>query len=230
MKKLLLTLLSITSLSAFAQKDASIRLLLPESNQEINAGKPFQVAFSVTNVGMDTILTSDSFSVVPVVVTAGGITPLSGLRGAAKIAPGDSVTLSAPNGYVLNFTADILEAGFCVTMFFNDSTVDLNDSNDTYCSEVSLKVFTTGVSEANALASSVKAFPNPANLYFTLTMNASDATVEVLDITGKLIETAAVTMGEARMDVSNYKNGVYFYHIKDAANSVVKSGKFTVSH
>jgi hypothetical protein len=230
MKKLLLTLLSIASLSAFAQKDASIRLLLPESDQEINSGKPFQVAFSITNVGMDTILTSDSFAVVPVVITTGGITPLSGLRGAAKIAPGDSVLLSAPNGYVLNFTTDILDAGFCVSMFFNDSTVDLNDSNDTYCSAVVLKVFTTGVSEANALASSVKAFPNPANSYFTLTMNASDATVEVLDITGKLIETAALTMGEARLDVSNYKNGVYFYHIKDAANSVVKSGKFTVSH
>ena len=230
MKKLLLALLSTTSMAVFAQKDASIRLVLPASGQEINSGKPFQLSFSVTNVGSDTILATDSFSIVPVVVTPGGLTPLSALRGATTIAPGDSVALSAPNGYVLTFNQDILEAGLCIAISFKDSTLDVNDSNDLDCSEISLKVFTTAVDELTQLASSIKAYPNPANSFFTLTMNASNAKVEIMDITGKLVETAEVTMGEARLDVSNYNNGVYFYQVRNASNAVVKSGKFTVAH
>jgi hypothetical protein len=95
---------------------------------------------------------------------------------------------------------------------------------------VNLRFIKTSVAELNNLASSVSAFPNPANTEFTITMKSTDATVEVMDVTGKLINTYPIVLGEAKMDVSNFNNGVYFYQIKTSANETVKSGKFTVSH
>jgi hypothetical protein len=85
--------------------------------------------------------------------------------------------------------------------------------------------------ELAAAANSVQVYPVPANDQLTINIDYNKASsVNVMDITGKLIETAPVTMGEARIDVNNYKGGVYFYQIKDVNGSSVKSGKFTVSH
>ena len=230
MKKLLLSILTLTTFATFAQKDASIRLLLPAEDQEIVSGKAFQIAFRVTNVGMDTIQLTDTFAITPLILTNAGIQPLAGFSARVKIAPGDSVSLAANNGYVLTFDSDIDEAAFCVSLDFRDSTADTSMDNNVDCSPVMLKIIGTGVSEIASIANSVKAFPIPANSYFTITMKSTDATVDVLDITGKLIESVAVTMGEAKLDVSNYNNGVYFYQIKNANSTLVKSGKFTVSH
>jgi hypothetical protein len=121
---------------------------------------------------------------------------------------------------------------FISLISFKDTVanVDPNDTNDIDLAFVKLRLFKTSVAELNNLASSVSAFPNPANTEFTITMKSTDATVEVMDVTGKLINTYPIVLGEAKMDVSNFNNGVYFYQIKTSANETVKSGKFTVSH
>ncbi len=218
-------------MASFAQKDASLSVLLPIEGKEINSGKAFQVAFSIKNVGLDTITNLDTFSLTPGIIVQGGQLAFPTLIGATKIAPGDSIIVTPPGGgYAFTFDEDIDPALFCVIINFKDTTIDTNDVNDIDCHNIVLQVNTTAVSELTALANSVKAFPNPANTYLTITMKSSDASVEVFDITGKLVSTLPVTMGEARFDVSSYNNGVYFYTVKDNAGSLVKSGKFTVSH
>ncbi len=231
MKKLLLSICILSGLASFAQKDASLRIILPVADKEINSGKPFQVAFSVKNEGMDTITSLDTFSIASGIIVQGGQLAFPTMVGSVKLGPGDSIILGPQGGgYSFTFEEDIEPALFCVVLSFKDTTVDTNTVNDGDCQSIVLKVNTTAVSELLALANSVKAFPNPANTYFTITMKSSDASIEVMDITGKLVSTSPVTMGEARFDVSNYNNGVYFYQVKDASGSLVKSGKFTVSH
>jgi hypothetical protein len=229
MKNLLLSIFTLVSVAAFAQKDLSIRLITPSDGAEINSGKPFAVAFTVKNVGSTATLATDSFRIGLFLNT----TRLSLLVGARALNPGDSVNLTPPNGGLgVTFTNDVDTALFIAAINFVDTVanVDPNDTNDIDFSYVKLRVIKTGVANLQALSNSVSAYPNPANTEFTITMKSTNATVDVLDITGKLVNTYPVTMGEAKMDVSNYTNGVYFYQIKTSANETVKSGKFTVSH
>jgi hypothetical protein len=227
MKKLLLSLLTLVSLSAFAQKDAQLTLLFPQTGTEINSGTGFPVAFSIKNIGIDSITRMDTF----IVNLSINFNTIINLKGSASIKAGDSVVLTPQGGgLAVNFSGDQDTAIFCAFISFMDTMSADTGENNASCNLVKLREFPTAVAEIKALAATVKAYPNPANSYFTITMKSTDAVVEVLDITGKLVSTTPVVMGEARMDVSNYNNGIYFYQIKDAADNVVKSGKFTVSH
>jgi hypothetical protein len=229
MKKLLLSIFTLISVASFAQKDAQLTLVAPINGKEINSNVPFQVVFTVKNVGSTAITTADSFSVVLAINN----TIIRTLVGAAALNPGDSLNLSPQGGGLAIAFDDTQEddnASFCAVLFFNDTNSADTNSNNFNCRTVKLRQFATAVSEVSALAATVNAYPNPASSVFTITMKSTDATVEVLDITGKLVSSTPVIMGEARMDVSNYNNGVYFYQIKDASNNMVKAGKFTVSH
>lgn len=228
MKKLLLSLLTLVSVSAFAQKDLSIKLISPNDGYEINSGKAIAVGFTVKNEGPDTILATDTFRVI----LALNNTPLRQLAGSAVLNPGDSVILSPSTPIGITFTEDQDSLFFIAFISFSDTiaNVDPNDTNNVDFSIVNLRVNRTGLAQYEALAGSVSAYPNPANTEFTITMDAAIATVEIMDITGRMVETGSVTMGEARFDVSNYNNGVYFYQIKGENNTMIKSGKFTVSH
>lgn len=233
MKKLLLSIFTLVSVAAFAQKDLAITLLSPADGAEINSGKAIPVGFTIKNAGSTAISATDSFQVSLILyVSSTNAAVLSTLVGAVALNPGDSVNLSPSSAVGVTFPVDVDTALFIATTRFRDTiaNVDTVRLNNTDFSFVKLRVIKTSVTELNALASSVSAFPNPANTEFTVTMKSTDATVEVMDITGKLINTYPVVLGEAKMDVSNFNNGVYFYQIKTSANETVKSGKFTVSH
>lgn len=233
MKKLLLSLLTLISVSAFAQKDLSITLLSPLDGAEINSGKAIPVAFTVKNEGPNVVMAGDSFRVVLYLATSpSNITPLGAFSAAKAMNVGDSANYVINNQIGVTFENDIDDAIFIAAVAFKDTVanVDPNDSNDVAFSTVNLRVNHTGLAQTTALANSVSVYPNPATTEFTVSMTATNATVDIMDITGKLVETAAVSMGEARFDVSNYNNGVYFYQIKGENNSTIKSGKFTVSH
>jgi hypothetical protein len=233
MKKLVLSILTLASLSVFAQKDLSIKLLSPSNGAEINSGKAIPVAFTVKNEGPDALLATDSFRVVIYLATSSSnITPLGAFSAAKAMSMGDSANYVINNQIGVTFADDIDDALFIVAVAFKDTiaNVDPNDSNDVAFTTVDLRVNHTGIAQTTALANSVSTYPNPASSVFTITMNRTNATVEVMDITGKSVEMAPITMGEARFDVSNYKNGVYFYQIKGENNTLIKSGKFTVAH
>jgi archaellum component FlaG (FlaF/FlaG flagellin family) len=228
MKKLLLSILSICTLAANAQKDLQIQIVNPQNDFEINNERPFQVSFRVKNVGMDTILNTDTFNLAILLNFQVLGNPL---RGAIRLAPGDSVLLSPPGGGLnITFNQEVDSALFCAAIFFADSTIDTNNSNDADCVLGSLRFFPTGNPEIKDLAQSIKAYPNPASSVFTINMKSSNATVLIYDITGKLIETAPVVMGEAGINVERYSNGVYLYQVQLENGTAVHSGKFTVRH
>ena len=83
----------------------------------------------------------------------------------------------------------------------------------------------TGV--ANRLAASVTLYPNPANEVVNVecTMNDGqwdDATVEVYDVYGKLVNTVVVIENPTRINVGGLSNGVYFVRVTTDRGVVTK--------
>lgn len=234
MKKLLLSIFTLVSVAAFAQKDLEVTLLTPVAGTTVTKNTPVTLSAQFKNVGMDSIKVQDTLRIQfllnnnAMTFNVGG-NPVSVFRlSHPTIYKDSSVFFSLPN---IGFTPTTPDSNDICIIFDLSYGVrqDTNLINNIGCSTVWF-AFPTGVAENAELINSIKAYPNPASLSFTITMKSTDATVEVMDVTGKLVNTYPVTMGEARMDVSNFNNGVYFYQVKTSTNETVKSGKFTVSH
>jgi len=69
--------------------------------------------------------------------------------------------------------------------------------------------FITGVDE-NTANNGVSIFPNPNNGIFSLEVNASDATVKVMNTQGQIILTKNILKNNAKIDLSNNAKGIYF--------------------
>lgn len=71
-----------------------------------------------------------------------------------------------------------------------------------------------GVEDQNLLTGN--AFPNPANDQVTVSVNASgDATLEIVDITGKVVFNAPVTLenGQTDVNIAGFDAGVYIFNL-----------------
>ena len=95
----------------------------------------------------------------------------------------------------------------------------------------------TGVSafEVHAQNYLFNAYPNPAATAVTIAFYAEaagNASVSITDITGKLVKTIANSvqqgLNEARVDVNNLNNGIYFYTYTLDGN-VIATRKFIVN-
>lgn len=82
-----------------------------------------------------------------------------------------------------------------------------------------------GVSVAEVFAnSSVSIYPNPANDQFNVNIEnlATEATIEVIDVIGKVVLSAQQTETTATIDVSSLTKGVYTVKISAGENSTSK--------
>lgn len=85
----------------------------------------------------------------------------------------------------------------------------------------------TSVNEFDDVTVSV--YPNPVvdNLNFNMSINS--ATVNILDITGKIVKTITSTSKAFNVNLGTLGNGIYFYQVVDNKNNVVATSKFIVS-
>jgi uncharacterized protein YdeI (BOF family) len=82
---------------------------------------------------------------------------------------------------------------------------------------------TTGIEDVNSIELSV--YPNPATNW--IMVNASElSTVEIRNITGKLISTYQMTSLSERIDVSELENGIYIISVTN--NSKVTSKRLII--
>ncbi|HLP53514.1 MAG TPA: T9SS type A sorting domain-containing protein [Fluviicola sp.] len=68
---------------------------------------------------------------------------------------------------------------------------------------------------------SIQVFPNPTNSDVTITMTATQATVEVTDAQGKLLQAVTVGNGE-KVNLSTYETGIYFLRIRTVNGSTLE--------
>ena len=81
-------------------------------------------------------------------------------------------------------------------------------------------VVVTGINSVNA--SKVQIYPNPAVDFVNIKTQEKGANVQISDITGKVVYTTTMTTNNASIDVSNYKNGVYFVKVNNSVYKIVK--------
>ena len=85
--------------------------------------------------------------------------------------------------------------------------------------------FITGVDE-NTANNDVSIFPNPNNGVFSLKVNASDASVKVINTQGQIILTKKILKNNAKIDLSNNAKGIYFVTV--TSNEAVTTQKVIV--
>lgn len=85
-------------------------------------------------------------------------------------------------------------------------------SNGT-CSDTSNCVNITNVGIKENTLSTISVHPNPTHDVVIVTMDASSAIVEVMDVQGKLVQTTQIKSGD-QVDLSAYERGVYTLRIK----------------
>jgi hypothetical protein len=75
----------------------------------------------------------------------------------------------------------------------------------------------------------MEAYPNPVNSVVTVTINgtmAANASVEITDVTGKVIKTVKLNGAKADINVSDIASGVYFVkYADDARQESIKINK-----
>lgn len=227
MKKLLLSLLMMAGISAIAQKDVAVQLINPAAGGTITSKEPFNFEVKLTNAGTEALTETDTiivfFAINNTLLTNQQGNPV-GIVSRQAIAVGESKTV-----FLNNISLTINQEGNANICAVSSLSSDNNNTNNSGCSAVQFK-FATALSEIQAAANTVSVFPNPVNDVLNFSIDYNKATnVSVMDITGRLIETASFDMNNARVDVRNYNKGIYFYQITNSNGEVIKGGKFTVN-
>ncbi len=229
MKKLLLSILLMTGISVMAQQTLSIRLTEPASGT-INSGQAVTYTYYVKNVSSATLTTGTQYGVnFGTINNQGQFAPFSNNVIAktlsADLAAGDSVmqtqsfTLTLPPG--MN-----QQSAICIAVYSVSGT-------QASFQAASCRVYTlfNTLTEIEKAAQSLSVYPNPASevINFSIDYNKASS-VQIMDITGRVIETVNFNMNNAQVDVRNYNAGIYLYQVLNNEGQIVKTGKVTVNN
>lgn len=231
MKRFLLFIFSVMSISAFAQKDISITVMSPVNGTTITSGQAFNFSVRIKNEGSADITSADSISIFMTinsdpVMNNGQILGLLYVP-STTIAPAQSVNVSVQGGTLtINSDTSAANADFCVIGLLTDN--DDNMANNVSCATVNVVGTTTGVSAT--LAENIKVYPNPAADYITVS-NANYTfgdKILVYDLSGKELVNTFINGTEERVDVSTLTKGLYIYQIRNEQGTVITSGKLSI--
>ncbi len=88
-----------------------------------------------------------------------------------------------------------------------------------------------GIKERTVGELALNVFPNPANTFVRFATENADATsLEIYDITGKIVSTHTFENGKIQVALSTYQSGLYVYKVYDNSKQLLKAGKLTVTH
>jgi hypothetical protein len=113
-----------------------------------------------------------------------------------------------------------LQIGFSIQTFSQTKRNDINSDMDESTSK------TQGFQEAIDVTS----FPNPASKSLTFSIQGVDFSkveIEIFELTGQPVMTLKPDNAVSTIDVSGFKEGIYFYKVV-SNDSVIKSEKFIV--
>ena len=134
-----------------------------------------------------------------------------------------TITASAGTTYQwINCTTNTPIAGATAQTFAAtaNGTYAVIVSNGT-CSDTSNCVNITNVGIKEHTISTISVHPNPTNDVVIVTMDASSAIVEVMDVQGKLVQTTQIKSGD-QVDLGAYERGVYTLRIKTESGTSIE--------
>lgn len=82
----------------------------------------------------------------------------------------------------------------------------------------------TGLNEITKAGNNVKVYPNPTAGEFTIELaNSSVKTLEVIDLTGRVVYSTATVTNKSKVNLSSLSNGIYYVKIQtNNSTEVVK--------
>ena len=228
MKKLLLSILMMAGVSAMSQS-LSIRLTEPASGT-INSGEQVTYTYYVKNISSATVVSGTQFGIgFGTVNNQGQYVAFSNALPkslTADLAVGDSVKFT--QNFALTIPEGTNQQSFlCMAMY------SIASGNQATFQGASCRVYTlfSSLTEIEIAAQSLSVYPNPSSEVINFSIDYNKATtVQMMDITGRVIETVNFNMNNAQVDVRNYNAGVYLYQVLNNEGQVVKTGKVTVNN
>jgi hypothetical protein len=87
----------------------------------------------------------------------------------------------------------------------------------------------TGINISSKLVNSI--YPNPAEDYVVFEFVEQASTIEITDLSGKVLIIQEVAAGESKvqLNVSELDNGMYMFRVFDASRSQHQSGKIVIN-
>jgi hypothetical protein len=233
MKKLLLAACLLLSAASFAQvtRDMKIDLIKPGAGDKIINGQPFEIEYIITNTSAEPTIASDSMIILYILnnnqqLNIQGQSPFFFTN--RILNQNDTIWRKVSLTLTINGTSGPTPIPFCVRMFAQNGnqTIDPNQTNNNACNTV-----TVSLSEVNKALAAMLVYPNPATDLLTISLDYAKAKqVNILDISGKLVATQAITSTVTQINVSALTTGVYLYQIVDDEGAVVTNGKFSVTN
>ena len=86
---------------------------------------------------------------------------------------------------------------------------------------------TTGIDETKETHFNV--YPNPASSVINFELNTDNATVQLMDVTGKTLKTVLANTNKFSISLSNLANGIYFYSVTDVEGNTIAANRFVVA-
>ncbi len=83
--------------------------------------------------------------------------------------------------------------------------------------------------EKKIILNSVSVYPNPSNNAITFTSSLDANSIEIADITGRLVGTYSIFDKNLNIQTSTFNQGMYMYTILNSKKEVMNRGKFEVA-
>lgn len=237
MKKVLLSLLAAFTLAANAQNDISVTVDSPASGFTLADGVAFDIDFTVTNVGPNTIEASDSvyfrlfIGGYPIILSQGA--PAETMYHANREDNGSYHALGMAEAFTYSLTgvsfADVSTfetSDVCVLVgTWDDSEgtwmVESDSMNNIACNQVT-PIEPVGINEIDAKFST---YPNPVLNVLNVDLTVPNAVINISDISGRVVLTTELVEGNNQINVANLAVGNYIFSVMEG-NTFRGSGKF----
>ncbi len=222
-------MMMMAGVSAMAQTATlGIRLTEPAGGT-INSKEATTYTCYIKNVSTATITSGTKYAVgIGTVNSSNQFTPFGNPIAktfSADLAVGDSVMTS--QSFSIGFPEGMnQQALLCMSVY----TVVGTSATFQGASCRAYTLYNT-VTEIEKAAASLSVYPNPATEVINFDIDYNKASkVEIMDITGRLIETVSFNLNNAQVNVRNYNAGIYLYKVSNSEGQVVKTGKVTVNN
>ncbi|HMG14895.1 MAG TPA: T9SS type A sorting domain-containing protein [Saprospiraceae bacterium] len=202
-----------------AQKDLSLNLILPETQQEIIRYKEFNFRIKVSNSGVINIVPKD---LIEVNIQLFGNNVYTAIVPHAILLPGDTIIFADDISF--NFSAEYHGEQFCSSVSILNNFDPIPDNNQD-CKLVDLLLYPTATIEQNEMLNDLSVFPNPSDGLFTLNMENTGNKIhhiKIFDANAVCIYQSLTESNSQTIDLAKHSKGLYYIEVLNDQGSFVK--------
>ena len=75
----------------------------------------------------------------------------------------------------------------------------------------------------------VNVYPNPTTGVLNFNLNVNNASINIIDITGKTLKSVHTNSNNFSMNLNTFSNGLYFYNVIDSEGNTIATNRFVIA-